>query len=223
MPSRFAWSYTGPDLDYHTLRLVSALLGNGSDYLWNMGAHGEWSGGSCTTLPASDRVKEFERCQMEPGHPGRRVKEDIVRSGGRIAAMHSGGDKDIDYLLDIIEEQSAAAGLTLDEIRERRHGFDHASGAPRPDQIPRIKRLGMMISMLNTMLWENNRAAYDTSYRVRNYGEEYAHYAVPRQSATKAGIMTTQEIDRPLPHFMFYNIWVGMTRYNEGCKRYFAL
>jgi hypothetical protein len=34
--------------------------------------------------------------------------------------------------------------------------------------------------------------------------------------------MNTQEIDRPLPHFMFYNIWVGMTRYNEGCKRYFA-
>jgi predicted amidohydrolase YtcJ len=222
MPIRFAWSYTGPDLHYHTIRLVSALLGNGSDYLWNIGAHGEWSGGSCTTLAASDRVKGFERCQLEPGHPGRRVKEDIVRSGGRISAMHSGGDKDIDYLLDVIEEQSKAAGLTLEQIRERRHGFDHASGAPRPDQLPRIKRLGMMVSMLNTMLWENDRAAYDTSYRVKNYGEEYAHFAVPRQSVTSAGIMNTQEIDRPLPHFMFYNIWVGMTRYNEGCKRYFA-
>ncbi|NIN34278.1 MAG: hypothetical protein GTO60_03905, partial [Gammaproteobacteria bacterium] len=103
---------------------------------------------------------------------------------------------DIDYLMDVIEEQSAAAGLTLEQIRERRHGFDHASGAPRPDQIPRIKRLGMMISMLNTMLWENNRA-YDTSYRVKNYGEEYANWAVPRQSVTTAGIMNTQEIDRP--------------------------
>jgi predicted amidohydrolase YtcJ len=221
MTGRFAWSYTGPNLDFHTIRLVSAQLGTGSDYLWNMGAHGEWSGGSCTTLPASERIKQIERCNMEPGHPGRRVKEDIVRSGGRIAAMHSGGDKDIDYLMDVIEEQSNAAGLSLEQIRERRHGFDHASGAPRPDQIPRIKRLGMMISMLNTMLWENSRA-YDISYRVKNYGEEYANWAIPRQSVTTAGIMNTQEIDRPLPHYMFYNIWVGMTRYNEGCDAYYA-
>ena len=33
---------------------------------------------------------------------------------------------------------------------------------------------------------------------------------------TKAGIMSTQEIDRALPHFLFYNVWVGMTRYNSG-------
>ncbi len=221
MTGRFGWSYTGPDLHYHTIRLVSALLGTGSDYLWNIGAHGEFSGGSCTTLPASERIKQIERCNLEHGTQGRRVKEDIVRSGGRIAAMHSGGDKDIDYLMDIIEEQSAAAGFTLDQIRALRHGFDHASGAPRPDQMPRIKRLGMMISMLNTMLWENNRG-YDASYRVKNYGEEYAHYIVPRNSVTKAGIMNSQEIDRPLPHFMFYNIWVGMTRYNEPCGRYYA-
>ncbi|MGY8815815.1 MAG: amidohydrolase family protein, partial [Gammaproteobacteria bacterium] len=130
-------------------------------------------------------------------------------------------DKDIDNLLDVIEEQSAAAGLSLEEIRSRRHAFDHASGAPRPDQIPRIKRLGMMISMINTMLWEN-RTGYDTAYRVRNYGEEYANYSVPRQSVTKAEIMNTQEIDRALPHFIFYNLWVGMTRYNAGCDRVFA-
>jgi predicted amidohydrolase YtcJ len=158
---------------------------------------------------------------FDPGQPGRRVLEDIVRTGGRVAAMHTGGDKDIDNLMDVIEEQSAAAGLSLEDIRARRHAFDHASGAPRPDQIPRIKRLGMMISMINTVLWEN-RTGYDIAYRVRNYGEEYAHYAVPRNSVTQAGIMNTQEIDRALPHFIFYNIWVGMTRYNYGCDRTFA-
>lgn len=221
MPGRFAWSYTGPDLHYQTIRFVSGLLGNGSDYLWNIGAHGEWSGGSCTTIEASARVKEHEECRINPGHPGRRVKEDIVRSGGRIAAMHSGGDKDIDHLLEVIEQQSSAVGMSLEEIRARRHAFDHASGAPRPDQIPRIKRLGMMVSMINTVLWEN-RTGYDTSYRVRNYGEDYVHYAVPRQSLTEAGVMTTQEIDRALPHFLFYNVWVGMTRQNEGCGRTLA-
>jgi predicted amidohydrolase YtcJ len=215
LPGRFAWSYTGPDLHYETIRLVSALLGNGSDYLWNIGAHGERSGGNCTTLAASERVKSQEDCRLDPGDDGRRVKEDIVRSGGRVAAMHSGGDKDIDHLLDIIEEQSAAAGLSLEDIRARRHAFDHASGAPRPDQIPRIKNLGMMVSMINTVIWEN-RTGYDASYRLRNYGAEYAHLSVPRNSVTKAGIMNTQEIDRALPHFLFYNVWVGMTRYNSG-------
>jgi predicted amidohydrolase YtcJ len=221
MPGRFAWSYTGPDLHYQTIRLVSALLGNGSDYLWNIGAHGERSGGNCTTLPASERVKAQESCRLEPGDDGRRVKEDIVRSGGRIGAMHSGGDLDIDHLLDVIETKSIEAGLSLEEIRERRHAFDHASGAPRPDQIPRIKRLGMYVSMINTVIWEN-RTGYDASYRLRNYGEEYIGYAVPRNSVTKAGIMNTQEVDRALPHFLFYNLWAGMTRYNSGIDRTLA-
>jgi len=221
MTGRFGWSYTGPNMDYQTVHLISSLLGSGSDYLWNIGAHGEWSAGDCTTIPAPDNIKSREDCNLVPGHEGRLEKEYIVRSGGRIAAMHSGGDKDIDHLLDIIEEQSQAAGLNLEDIRKRRHSFDHASGAPRPDQLPRLKRLGMMVSMLNTMLWENNRS-YDASYRVKNYGEEYAHWIVPRQSISKAEIMNSQEIDRPLPQFTFYNIWVGMTRYNEACERYFA-
>jgi hypothetical protein len=79
----------------------------------------------------------------------------------------------------------------------------------------------MMVSMINTVIWEN-RTGYDTSYRLRNYGEEYLHYAVPRNSVTKAGIMNTQEIDRALPHFLFYNLWVGMTRYNSGIDRTLA-
>ncbi len=221
MTVRYGWSYTGPNLDYTSIQFASSLLGTGSDYLWNIGAQGEWSGGDCTTIPAAENVKKHESCTLGPGDPGRQEKEFIVRSGGRIAAMHSGGDKDIDNLMDIIEQQSKAAGMSLDDIRKRRHSFDHASGAPRPDQIPRIKRLGMMVSMLNTMLWENNRS-YDASYRVKNYGEEYAGWIVPRNSLTRAGVMNSQEIDRPLPQFVFYNVWSGMTRYNEACGRAFG-
>ncbi len=221
LPIRFAWGYSGPDLHYDAIQMVAALLGNGSPYLWNIGAQGEESGGSCTTLQASEKVKASEDCAFNPGTEGRRVIQDIVRSGGRIATMHSGGDKDIDQLLDIIEEQSKLAGLSLEDIRKHRHAFDHSSGAPRPDQIPRIKKLGMMVSMLNTMIWEN-RTGYDASYRYHNYGEEYIHYAVPRNSVTKAGIMNTAEIDRAMPHFIFYNIWVGMTRLNEGTGKTYA-
>jgi predicted amidohydrolase YtcJ len=221
MPARFAWGYSGPDLHFDTLRMIAGMVGHGSAYLWNVGAQGEESGGSCTTISASPAVKAREECAFTPGSTGRRVIEDIVRSGGRIATMHSGGDKDIDNLLDAIEKASKEAGLSLEDNRRRRHAFDHSSGAPRPDQIPRIKRLGMMVSMLNTVLWEN-RTDYDISFRARNYGIEYANYTVPRKSVTEAGIMNTQEIDRGLPHWIFYNVWVGMTRFNAGEQRTFA-
>lgn len=221
MPARFAWGYSGPDLHFDTLRMVAGILGHGSDYLWNVGAQGEESGGSCTTISASPKVKAREECAFTPGSTGRQAIDNIIRAGGRIATMHSGGDKDIDHLLDAIETVSKEAGLSLEDIRARRHAFDHASGAPRPDQIPRIKRLGMMVSMINTVLWEN-RTDYDVSFRARNYGIEYANYAVPRKSVTAAGIMNTQEIDRALPHWLFYNIWVGMTRYNAGEGRTYA-
>ena len=165
MPARFAWGYTGPDFHLDALRVAAALVGNGTDYLWNVGAWGS-AGGLCTTLNASAEVKAREGCSFEPGSPSRKVLEDIIRTGGRVATMHTGGDKDIDYYLDAIQKISAEAGIPLEEIRAKRHAFDHASGAPRPDQIPIVKHFGMMVSMINTMLWENHRD-YDTSARVR--------------------------------------------------------
>jgi predicted amidohydrolase YtcJ len=79
----------------------------------------------------------------------------------------------------------------------------------------------MMVSMINTVLWEN-RTDYDVSFRVKNYGVEAANWTVPRRTVTEGEVMNTAEIDRPLPHKIFYNVWVGMTRYNEGMKRAYA-
>jgi predicted amidohydrolase YtcJ len=220
MPARFAWGYTGPDFHEDTLRFVATLLGQGSDYLFNVGAW-DSAGGTCTMLQGSPEVEARERCSFEPGSRGRESLERIVRTGGRIATMHTYGDKDIDYLMDAIEKGSAEAGLTPEDVRSRRHAFDHAMGAPRPDQLPRIKKLGMMVSMINTAIWEN-RAAYDASFRARDYGIEATKWSVPRRSVTEAGIMNSAEIDRPLPHKLFYNVWAGMTRYNEGRRRTFT-
>ena len=217
MPARFAWGYTGPDFHLDALRVAAALVGNGTDYLWNVGAWGS-AGGLCTTLNASAEVKAREGCSFEPGSPSRKVLEDIIRTGGRVATMHTGGDKDIDYYLDAIQKISAEAGIPLEEIRAKRHAFDHASGAPRPDQIPIVKHFGMMISMINTMLWENHRD-YDTSARVRDYGIEFANWSVPRKSVNDAEIMNTFEIDRPLPHLVFTMIHKGITRFNDKEQR----
>ena len=221
MPARFGWGYGGGAVDDETMRYIASLLGNGTEHLWNIGARSS-AGGTCTTYNAPAEVKSKERCSLEPGSPGRQRLEAIIRAGGRIATMHTGGDKDIDYFMDAVLKASKEAGMTIDEIRAKRHAFDHSSGAPRQDQIPIMKNLGMMASMISTDLWEK-RADYDMYYAVRNYGVEYGNQVIPRKSVTAAGIPNGFEIDRALPHKEFLLIWEGMTRYNPWDKKAYGV
>ena len=222
MPGRFGWSYQGPKWDIETLRVLAGIQGHGTDHLWMIGAF-SGSGSGCRTAPMRqewiEQMRQEDpnysgelRCTFTPGTESREINERIVESGLRLAAIHTIGDKDIDYFLDSIEEGSRKAGLSLEEIRAKRHAFDHAAGAPRPAQIPRIKNLGMMVSMLNTSLWETHRGASEIA---RQYGIEYTNWVSPRKSVTEAGIMTGFEIDRPLPHKVFFFIAKGMNRYND--------
>ena len=225
LPARYAWTWhdavapKGWDLD--TLRHMSGVLGQGSDYLWFIGAFG--SSGGCMSIPARPEWTEqwganpppysySPECGNAPGTPGYARNVAIAESGLRIATMHSSGDKGIDYVMDAIEEGSRRAGMTPEEIRSKRHAFDHSAGAPRPGQIPRLKNLGMMTSMLNTILWETHRGA---SQVARQFGVEYTNWVVPRKTVTDAGIMNTFEIDRPLPHKVFFFVTKGMNRYND--------
>ena len=220
LPARFAWGYTGNAWDDETMRYVASLLGKGTEHVWNVGAW-DSSGGNCTTFNARPEVKKKERCNFEPGSKGREHVEAIVRNGGRIATMHSGGDKDIDYLMDAIMKASKDAGMSMDEIRAKRHAFDHASGAPRADQLPIMKNMGMIVSMISADLWEK-RADYDMVYAVQDYGVEYGSRVIPRKSVTAASIPNGFEIDRALPHKEFLLIWEGMTRYNPWDKKVYG-
>ncbi|MBI3896363.1 MAG: amidohydrolase family protein [Acidobacteria bacterium] len=221
MPARFAWSWQGPNWDVEQLRVIASLQGNGTDHLWLMGAFG--SGGGCLSVPEKEEFKQQwgnappryavgERCSNAPGGSGYERNRNIAQAGLRFAATHTGGDKDIDYLLDAIEEGSKLAGMTPEQIRSKRHAFDHGAGAPRPAQIPRLKNLGMYVSQLNTILWETHRGA---SMIAREFGLEYTNWVVPRKTVTDAGIPNTFEIDRPLPHKVFFFITKGMNRYND--------
>jgi len=111
--------------------------------------------------------------------------------------------------------------MSMDEIRAKRHAFDHSSGAPRDDQIPVLKNMGMLTSMISVDLWEK-RADYDMYYAVRDYGVEFANRVIPRKSVTAAGIPNGWEIDRALPHKEFLLIWEGMTRYNPWDKKVYG-
>lgn len=229
MPARFGWSYQGPKWDMETLRVLAGIQGHGTDYLWMIGAF-SGSGSGCMTVPMRqewiEQMRQQDpsysgetRCSFAPGNESRTINERIVESGLRLAAIHTGGDRDIDYFLDSIEEGSRRAGFTPEQIRAKRHAFDHSAGAPRPEQIPRIKDLGMMVSMLNTILWETHRGA---SQIARQYGIEYTNWVAPRKSVSDAGIMTGFEIDRPLPHKVFFFITKGMNRYNDRDQRVYG-
>jgi predicted amidohydrolase YtcJ len=220
MPVRYGWGYQGPDFSESTLRTVAGLLGHGSDYMWNIGAWGTL-GSSCTSIDAPEEIKRRERCSFTPGSVGREVLNRIIRTGGRVATMHTDGDQDIDYLLDAIEEESAKAGFSLEEIRAKRQTFDHLDGAPRPDQIPRIKNLGMTLSGQNWYLLSNGFNTGASGY-ARTYGEEYACWVVPRKSLFDAGIKVGWEVDKPVPWLIFQRVLDGMTRYNTRYKRVYC-
>ncbi len=230
MPARFAWAYTGPTTDIEVMRYLAGAVGHGTDHLWLVGAWGSM-GGACMSPKVrpdwAELSKEYtgstwiesEKCFFAPGTPDRKRLETIIESGMRIATMHTAGDKDIDYYLDAIEQASKRAGITLEQIRTKRHAFDHGDAAPRPDQIPRLKNLGMVVSERNTNLWETYRGA---SIIAKEYGIEYTSWTTPRKSVTEAGIPNGFEIDRPLPQKAFFFILKGMNRYNDHDKKVYG-
>ncbi|MBI3896366.1 MAG: amidohydrolase family protein [Acidobacteria bacterium] len=229
MPARFGWGYTGPDFSMETLRYMAGSLGHGTDHLWLVGAWGG-AGSDCMTIqprPEWEQLKkdwtygsgDFNRCSFEPGSPGRENVERIIESGMRVATMHTGGDKDIDYYMDAIEEGSKKGNLSKDYIRSMRHAFDHTSGAPRPQQIPRMKDLGMIVSQINTVLWEPQRGATLTAAK---YGLEYTSWVTPRKLVTDNQIPNGFEMDRPMPWLTFFLVLKGINRYNDYDKRVYG-
>ncbi len=227
MPGRFAWGYTGPDWSTDILRYLAGMVGHGTDHLWLVGAWGA-TGSRCMSVPMKPEWEQMSKnftyggttqCNFAPGTPGRELLERIIESGLRIATMHTGGDKDIDYYMDAIEAASRRAGFTLEQIRAKRHAFDHGEGAPRPNQIPRIKKLGMLVSEINTNVWEPHRGA---SVIAKQYGVEYTSWVVPRKSLTDAGVRTSFEIDRPMPQKIFFFVLKGINRYHDFDKRVYG-
>ncbi|MCH7979067.1 MAG: amidohydrolase family protein [Acidobacteria bacterium] len=227
MPGRFAWGYTGPEWSTDILRYLSGMLGHGTDHLWLVGAWGG-SGSRCMSIPTRAEWEQIReqymyaappRCSFAPGTPGRVLLERIIENGLRVATMHTGGDKDIDYYMDAIEAASKRAGFTLEQIQAKRHAFDHGEGAPRPNQIPRIKRLGMIVSEINTNLWEPQRGV---ALIARQYGVEYTSWVVPRKALTDAGVRTSFEIDRPMPQKIFFFVLKGINRYHDYDQRVYG-
>ncbi len=215
MAIRFAWAYFWPYrldffLDPYMRQFVAAQLGRGSDHFWSVGMTPHM-GGNCSKLPGmSPEVKDREApCGYADPIRSRALYE-YVKAGGRLAGDHMAADGEIDIALDIIERASKAAGMTVEEIRAKRHITEHMAMYPRPDQLPRYRELGMMTSGWDFYIWEGRGREI-----LRDYGERGAMQVVPRKSLYEAGIMNSVEIDRPIGYTdltYFQVLYAGITR-----------
>lgn len=152
----------------------------GTDMLWYPGIGVVNVDGSfesvCTTLNLKNP------CLIaRPNDVKRQALFEGIKAGNRVTGTHTGGDLAADHMLDVIEEASKAAGMTLEQIRAKHHTIDHCTFSPRPDQIERAKRLNI--------LWScgANFIETDAADAEKWYGAKYANaWVVPAGSILKA-------------------------------------
>ncbi len=220
MTIRMPWSYQHrprPDLwsDPYFHTMMANMVGQGSDYLWLTGLWPSDNGANCTTMERIDGqpvTPQQARCNFSPDWrdgENRTALYNMIKAGGRLAGIHTGGDKDVDFMLDVIEEASRDAGMTIEQIRAMRHGYDHMADL-RSDQIQRVKNLGMIPSGLNIGIYTDGLGD-----KLRQYGEQAVARVYPRRSLFDAGVWNSVEIDRPIAYTnltYFHVLYAGITR-----------
>lgn len=200
LPHRVAWGWgeipeKAWDRAFKDPFLVADLAsreGEGTDTLWYMGTGQIGGCMSLDPLPNSPLAgRPRQTCAYARGGVVWNSLFELIKNGGRLIGSHQMGDGEIDLIMDMIEEASKEGKLTPSEIRARRHTADHMAAWPRPDQIPRLKALGMI-----TGGTERN-IVLNTPVLVKNYGEKTAEWVVPRASMVKNQIMSGIELDKP--------------------------
>lgn len=197
MPIRFAYSHamgnTGFPQAPGFYERIGDMAGHGTSFLWNIGVSTEAIDGAypsaCTSIRTRPEVKALEICRAAPGSFMRKVLHAMVKAGLRLSGIHAEGDAAADHFMDVVEEASREAGITLGEIRGKRHAIDHCRLNPRPDQIERGKRLGVIWSCGPRFFMNGEEMSND-------YGEKYVHqWSVPVGSILKAGGKVVMETD----------------------------
>ncbi|HWP56853.1 MAG TPA: amidohydrolase family protein [Candidatus Acidoferrales bacterium] len=190
MGIRFAYT-PGVGTPAQVVPEMNGVEGYGSDYLWFVGASMRGVDASypgiLTTIEPPEIPKEIKDREIHNvGYT--EFIENAVASGLRWAGTHTAGDKALDLTLDAIEKGSARAGFTLDQIRAKGHAIDHCTMNPRPDQIPRLQKLNIIMSCSPKYIEGSPRV-------LRDYGEKYLSWVAPVKSLLDANVKTVLEID----------------------------
>ncbi len=190
MPIRYAYA-----LDSYWFRVMpdmpefrTNLAGTGSDWLWQNSISISSGDGAypllATTIEARPEIKEREVLRNRVQY----IK-DFTSRGLRWANTHIAGDRTLDAALDMVEAGSAEAGMSEEQIRAMRHGSDHCRVNPRPDQMPRLKKLGIIMSCAPKYIQGDGPDV------ASDYGEEYLSWVVPMRSIIEGGVRAVFEID----------------------------
>ena len=232
LPHRVAWGWgeipeAAWERDFKDPFLVADLAsreGEGTDYFWYFGT-GQIGGGCLSVEPLPNRPTDAPLSMRGGGGCGAYKRGgvvwnslfDLVKNGGRLIGSHQMGDVDIDNILNLIEEASRAGGLSAEEIRSKRHTADHMNAWPRPDQVPRLKNLGMIVGGTERYITLSSPLLF------RDYGERVLEWIVPRGTLVKNQIMSGIEIDKPYEltdSNAFNDLYWGITRVAADGKMY---
>jgi predicted amidohydrolase YtcJ len=196
LPVRFAFTHyygfqDNPD-PASFYRRLGDMAGMGSKYFWTTGVGvGNIDDGPpmfCSTMEAPGDIKKREYCKNAPGTSQSDGIYAAIISHQRVSLGHAYADKGVDYFLDQIEQAiREEPSITLDYVRSRRFSSDHCGFYPRQDQIPRMARLGYIVSCGGNVL--------DRSYPwLKLYGLKiYENRISPIRSLVEGGVRVVFE------------------------------
>ncbi|MBI4483628.1 MAG: amidohydrolase family protein [Acidobacteria bacterium] len=216
MPIRFGYShFAGLMVNPYSAsfyRRMGDMAGFGDDWLWQIGVGaGSIDSGPpviCTSIDIPKELKEREVCRIGPGETQGEGLYAALSSGQRVAVGHAYGDKGVDMFMDMIEKAiEEAPGVTLETVRAQRLSTDHCGLYPRPDQIPRMKKLGILLSCGANML-DRTQPWLDL------YGQDKAKWIVPVKSALDGGLRVVYEMEQA-PTQVFSEMVPFITRKNK--------
>ena len=210
LPVRQMWSWNWRLEHFYSdpffLNSIVNLTGRGSDHFW-FGGGVIVQGRGCTDaeiLPSSTLAQSKDiglegyyqarskSCAYNPGSVYEKLLYDYIQAGGRFVNHHMVGDRDVDNVLAIIAKASKDAGMTEDEIRAKRHTFDHSVMFPRPDQVEFLHRLGIITSGTPFEIYLGGPAAFNL------WGEKAVNWEVPKKRLVEGQIYNSLELDHAI-------------------------
>jgi predicted amidohydrolase YtcJ len=198
LPIRFAYTHyfgfqDNPDPANFYRRLGDMAGMGSSDYFWTTGVGvGNVDDGPpmfCSSMEAPQEIKKREYCKNAPGTSQSEGIYSAIISHARVSLGHAYADKGVDYFLDSIEQamKEFPNTFTLDYVRSKRYSSDHCGFYPRPDQIPRMAKLGYYVSCGGNVL--------DRSYPwLELYGlQRYEGWISPIKNLVEGGVRVVYE------------------------------
>ena len=224
MPIRFGYTHwygfaAGYAEAANFYRRMGDMAGMGDPYFWQaavgLGSIDSGPPRFCSTMEAPKAVKEMEFCQNFEGTVMYEATKTAVANYERVAVGHSYADKGVDYYMDAVEAAMREnPAITVDYIRSRRPTSDHCGFYPRKEQLPRMAKLGFIISCSGGVL----SRSYPWTLQNR-YAPEYINRIAPIKSAIQAGVMVTAEneagVEGNSARTYFWGTVPFLTRKNE--------